>query len=274
MIGKYVNGIPRRAIMRIQPCLILVAGLLIAQRVPLAAAESTAPPESNEQRIARMKWWQEARFGMFIHWGPVSLKGTEIGWSRSPARISRRHSPPNMTASTRSSIPRNSSPPVGGHGQGRRHEVHGLHDQAPRRFLRIRQQAHRLQDHQPASPFHRNVVKELADACHEAGIAFGLIIRRPTPIIPDYRTGITPFHRVPARPDRRELLSNYGQVDVIWFDGLGGTAKDWDAPRLFALIKRLQPNIIINDRVGLAGDFSSPEQTVGGFQWTGPGNPA
>ena len=30
----------------------------------------------------RLKWWQDARFGMFIHWGPVSLKGTEIGWSR------------------------------------------------------------------------------------------------------------------------------------------------------------------------------------------------
>jgi alpha-L-fucosidase len=30
----------------------------------------------------RLQWWQDARFGMFIHWGPVSLKGTEIGWSR------------------------------------------------------------------------------------------------------------------------------------------------------------------------------------------------
>jgi alpha-L-fucosidase len=31
---------------------------------------------------ARLEWWKDARFGMFIHWGPVSLKGTEIGWSR------------------------------------------------------------------------------------------------------------------------------------------------------------------------------------------------
>jgi hypothetical protein len=31
---------------------------------------------------SRLDWWREARFGMFIHWGPVSLKGTEIGWSR------------------------------------------------------------------------------------------------------------------------------------------------------------------------------------------------
>ncbi|MEI6049489.1 MAG: alpha-L-fucosidase, partial [Bacteroidota bacterium] len=30
----------------------------------------------------RLEWWKDARFGMFIHWGPVSLKGTEIGWSR------------------------------------------------------------------------------------------------------------------------------------------------------------------------------------------------
>jgi alpha-L-fucosidase len=33
-------------------------------------------------RDARLQWWREGRFGMFIHWGPVSLKGTEISWSR------------------------------------------------------------------------------------------------------------------------------------------------------------------------------------------------
>jgi alpha-L-fucosidase len=40
------------------------------------------PSETPEQKARRMKWWTDARFGMFIHWGPVSLKGTEIGWSR------------------------------------------------------------------------------------------------------------------------------------------------------------------------------------------------
>ena len=34
----------------------------------------------------RLHWWREARFGLFIHWGPISLKGTEIGWSRGGER--------------------------------------------------------------------------------------------------------------------------------------------------------------------------------------------
>lgn len=35
-----------------------------------------------EDHDAKLEWWKDSRFGMFIHWGPVSLKGTEIGWSR------------------------------------------------------------------------------------------------------------------------------------------------------------------------------------------------
>ena len=38
--------------------------------------------ETPQSRAARLAWWREARFGMFIHWGPVSLKETEISWSR------------------------------------------------------------------------------------------------------------------------------------------------------------------------------------------------
>ena len=39
-----------------------------------------------EKKDANMQWWREARFGMFIHWGPVSLTGKEIGWSRKGER--------------------------------------------------------------------------------------------------------------------------------------------------------------------------------------------
>jgi alpha-L-fucosidase len=42
--------------------------------------------ESQEDFEARIQWWREARFGMFVHWGPVSLKGTEISWSRGGER--------------------------------------------------------------------------------------------------------------------------------------------------------------------------------------------
>lgn len=43
---------------------------------------TTAFGQNSSSHQEKLKWWQDARFGMFIHWGPVSLKGTEIGWSR------------------------------------------------------------------------------------------------------------------------------------------------------------------------------------------------
>jgi alpha-L-fucosidase len=57
----------------------LLAVVLTASTGMRTFAQET---ETKEQREARMAWWRDARFGMFIHWGPVSLKGTEIGWSR------------------------------------------------------------------------------------------------------------------------------------------------------------------------------------------------
>ncbi|KPK50637.1 MAG: hypothetical protein AMK72_01700 [Planctomycetes bacterium SM23_25] len=64
----------------------------------------------------------------------------------------------------------------------------------------------------------------------------------------------------------RELCTNYGKVDIIWFDGLGGKAADWDSPNLVKMIRGLQPRVLINNRAGLPGDFDTPEQRVGTFQ--------
>ncbi len=63
----------------------------------------------------------------------------------------------------------------------------------------------------------------------------------------------------------RELCSNYGKIDIIWFDGLGGKAEDWDSERLFKMIRELLPDVVINNRAGLEADFGTPEQHVGGF---------
>ena len=54
---------------------------------PRAQADKPGPDaapaaETPAGRTARLAWWREARFGLFLHWGPVSLQGTEIGWSR------------------------------------------------------------------------------------------------------------------------------------------------------------------------------------------------
>ncbi len=81
-----------------------------------------------------------------------------------------------------------------------------------------------------------------------------------------------------------ELCSNYGELAVLWFDGLEEhfihadeveryrdvevfpSALIWDSERLFEQIRALQPNILINNRCGMRADFDTPEQMIGAFQ--------
>ncbi len=116
------------------------------------------------------------------------------------------------------------------------------------------------------SPFKRDVVKELADACHKAGLRVGFYYSPPDWHHPDYRTENHAEYIEYMHGQLREICTNYGQIDIIWFDGLGGTAQDWDSERLFKMIRELQPHVIINNRAGLPGDHDTPEQTIGRFQ--------
>src|SRR5271157_3052617 len=84
----------------------LAGGVVLALApVPVRAADAAAGPAP--ANAARLEWWRAARFGMFIHWGPVSLKGTEIGWSRGSEvpiaeydSLYRRFNPTNFDAAT------------------------------------------------------------------------------------------------------------------------------------------------------------------------------
>lgn len=74
----------------------------------------------------------------------------------------------------------------------------------------------------------------------------------------------------------RELLTRFGKLDIMWFDfsyahldwgwSRGKGAEDWDSATLFKMVRELQPHVLINDRLGIGGDFSTPEQ----YQPAGP----
>ena len=70
------------------------------------------------------------------------------------------------------------------------------------------------------SPFRRDVVAELATACHKAGMRFGVYYSQPDWHHPDYMTSNHARYIQYMHGQVRELLSNYGAIDVIWFDGL------------------------------------------------------
>src|ERR1700729_2134218 len=129
------------------------------------------------------------------------------------------------------------------------------------------------------TPFGRDQLKEIADACHQADMPFGIYFAQREWYRPDYcpvdpRTGKPgPTHAKYLDylfKAVRELCTNYGKVDIFWFDAAwwGGmfNADMWDAERLTRMIRVLQPGILINNRAGLPGDFDTPEQRIGMFQ--------
>jgi alpha-L-fucosidase len=249
---------------------LIAAVLLLPHGAAYSGEEAPGRPvETEEQTEARMAWWRDAKFGLFIHWGPVSLKGTEIGWSRGGERRG-----------------------TGGTGEIPLEVYDNLYKQfnpvkfnvdewvsiaksAGMKYLVFTSKHHdgfsmfdsKLTDYKITnSPFKRDVVAELAKACHEGGLRFGFYYSPPDWHHPDYRTQNHARYIKYLHGQLRELCSNYGRVDIVWFDGLGGKAEDWDSPTLFKMIRELQPRVIINNRAGLPADHDTPEQEIGRFQ--------
>ncbi|HRT56985.1 MAG TPA: alpha-L-fucosidase [Candidatus Paceibacterota bacterium] len=251
--------------------------------IPLAVLflTTSASPGAGEARGGvegrsegdRLQWWREARFGLFIHWGPVSLKGTEIGWSRGGERRGYGSKGDQVTVEVYDNLYKEFNPT-----NFNAREWVALAQAAGMKYLVFTSRHHdgfsmfdtKASDYKitsPLSPFRRDVVKELAEACHEAGLRFGLYYSQPDWHHPDAFT--------PDRHERylaylkqqvTELCSNYGRLDIFWFDGLGNAAKDYDGESLVKIIRSLQPNIIINNRTGLPEDHDTPEQRVGKYQ--------
>ncbi len=222
--------------------------------------------------------WQNMRFGMFVCWGPVSLTGLEIGWSRGAPRG----------------------------GEFRVREGQGptpvdVYDNLykkwkpdkfdARRWVQIAQDAgakymiflvkhhdgfclydSKLTDYKSTgteSAWKHDVMADIAEACHAAGLKLIVYYSQPDWHHPDYRTKNHHRYIKYLHGQLRELLGNYGRIDGVWFD-LGGKPEDWDTVKLFKTMRTLQPWLIINNRCGLPGDFDTPEQRIGAFQLERP----
>jgi len=217
--------------------------------------------------------WREMKFGLFIHWGPVSLKGTEIGWSRGGERRGRSGTG-SIPAEEYDNLYKKFNPV-----KFNADEWVQIAKDAGMKYLVFTSKHHdgfsmfdsKLTDYKITnSPFKRDVVKELADACHKAGLKLGYYYSPGDWYHPDYRTETHSRYIEFLHGQLREICSNYGKIDIIWFDGLGGSAKDWDSENLIKMIRKLQPHVIINNRAGLPADHDTPEQRVGKFQTDRP----
>jgi len=217
-----------------------------------------------------MRWWRKARFGLFVHWGPVSLKGTEIGWSRGGERRGRKDRGSQIPVEVYDNLYKRFNPTKFDAAQWA-----SMAKAAGMKYLVFTSKHHdgfsmfdsKLTDYKITnSPFKRDIVGELASAFRKARLRVGYYYSPPDWYHPDYRTKSHDQYIKFLHGQLRELCTNYGKIDIIWFDGLGGKPADWDAVNLVRMIRRLQPGVIINNRSGLPCDHDTPEQRVGTFQ--------
>jgi alpha-L-fucosidase len=246
--------------------------LLLACSVFAAPAAKT-PATGPAPTPARLQWWQDARFGLFVHWGSVSLKGTEIGWSRAGERRGYRGPGTIIPTEVYDNLYKEFNPT-----QFDAAEWVRIAQAAGMKYIVFTSRHHdgfsmfdtKVSDYKitsPLSPYRRDIVKQLADAAHAAGLKFGLYYSQPDWHHPD---AFTPDRHANylayLQAQVRELCTNYGRLDILWFDGLGKKAEDYGAVAVNRMARELQPHLIINNRNGLPEDFDTPEQRVGKYQ--------
>jgi len=260
-----------------------VLGLLIvASTASLYPQTDSLLQKAASTREHRLEWWRKARFGMFIHWGPVSLKGTEISWSRGGLRRGiEKTGTGEIPVDVYDNLYKQFNPV-----RFNAEEWVSIAQSAGMKYM-VLTAKHcdgfclwhtKVDDYNIGStPFKRDVCAELADAAHRAGVKIGWYYSPMDWRDPDCRTERNALYVKRMQTHLSELLGNYGQIDVLWFDAEGGPSP-WDQERTYHIVRALQPNIIINNRldieagiydakteIGPNADYATPEQEVGTF---------
>jgi len=114
-----------------------------------------------------------------------------------------------------------------------------------------------------ATPYRRDVIRELAAAAHRQGLRFGAYYsimdwHHPDAQAPNFDRYVESY----MKAQLRELITQYPEIDILWFDG--EKIADWSGARgkeMYDFVRALKPSLIINDRVG-HGDFGTPQQEV------------
>ncbi len=262
---------------------LVLAGLLLASLVPgpVSAAESPDPyaNETTAQRDARMQWFREARFGMFIHWGVYSVPaGTYQGkpidgigeWIMCNGKIPMAEYQKFATGYNPTKYNADEWVRLAKEAGMKYIVITAKHHDG---FANFATQASPWNIVQ-ATPYGQDVLKPLAAACRHHGMKLGFYYSQAQ----DWNNGGSECSGVwdPAQkhdmdayidkvavPQMKELLSNYGEFPaVLWWD----TSCDMNKERADKLIEvlKLKPGIIHNNRLGggYKGDTETPEQFI------------
>ena len=224
-------------------------------------------PQYEEQiaasRDERMKWWREARFGMFIHYGLFSQVGRNE-WVMACENV-----PPQEYEKLADTF----SPK-----EGCCREWAKLAKEAGCKYMVMTTRHHEgfsLWDSK-ANPYnsvnygpHRDIVKEFVEACREFDLKIGFYStcmewHHPDSGICAYDTEARRRYTQFLKDINTELLTQYGKVDILWYDVPSPMEswEGWDSLERNQFLRSLQPDIIINDRSRLDEDFGTPEEHI------------
>lgn len=232
-----------------------------------------APSDVDPIHREAVKKYSNWKFGMFIHWGPYSLASVEASWPIMKPSSQFPISQDEYVSLYKRFNPTQFDPDAWVH----------LAKQAGMRYMVFTTKHHdgfcmfdsSFTDYKITNtPYKKDIVAMLAAAAKNNEMPLGFYYSPPDQNHPDYRDtsklASTNWNGEPTRSvwpiylhymelHLRELLTSYGEVVLIWFDGLFDQKK-YDGYRMQRAIRELQPQTLINNRVGIPGDFETPEQ--------------
>jgi len=247
--------------------------------MPVHASESAAPdPESSAAKEQRLEWFRHDKFGLFIHWGLYAIPAGTWKGQRSPGigewimqrmkipvaeyeQLATQFNPTKFDADAIAQLAVDA-------GMkyvvitSKHHDGFALFQSAVSPFNVV-----------DATPFKRDILKELAAACARHGLRFGVYYSQaqdwherggagnnwdfPENEVKDKDGSFDLYLRQKVEPQLHELLTNYGPLCLIWFDTPRLMASGDRADRLTHLVRTLQPATLIDGRLGTAGDYQS-----------------
>jgi len=269
------NSLTRRNMLKgTGAAMLAAAGAAALPAAPALAAQAsttTAPEPGESTRAQRLAWWQAARFGMFIHFGTYSVIGRHE-WNMEEEAVPVVEYAPHA---------KEFHPHPGSQRAWAK-----LAKQAGMKYMVMTTKHHegfcnfdtKLTDYNAVKQGPgRDLVREYVEAARAEGLRVGFYYslmdwRHPDGAIcatdeaarkrfVEYTHGLV-----------RELMTNYGKIDILWYDvDWPLTPEGWESERMNKMVFELQPEIIVNNRNGLKGDFSTPEQHItaetGGRAW-------
>lgn len=239
-----------------------------------------------QERQERTEWFRHARFGMFIHWGVYAIPARGE-WVRNKEKLSVEEYQPYFAGFN----PVDYNPA----------EWAAIAKDAGMKYVVMTAKHHdgfclfdsKYTDYKATNtPAGRDLIKEYVEAFRAAGLKVGFyysLLDWHHPDYPHYGDGIHPMSNSEEWKDVehnfenyvdymhnqvRELTTNYGEIDIMWFDFSYGEMRGekWRATELVNMVRELQPGIIIDNRLGgniesidpepYAGDFEGPEQVI------------